>query len=305
MFRKVSSLLIGLALFLLASTTVSAKSYVLGSAGLQFDLGQLGGTITKDGLNASVYNPSLGSEYLIPPENRLVALQKSAPALIKNKQIGGAMTGLVLSVGFEQDFADYFFYRVEANYTNKLMGGRDQTQFLGVNIYNATWNYQSWVIPVNVGIKLKVGEDSAVYIGGGINYYQGGWTLKGMNDTSWATNPSSPLAALGNPLFGTFAKIPTSGSVPSGGGAYNGYGINAVNQKFTTRGFGFNWLLGAQTKVSDKGSIFFELETIIAGGGQGTTHTLNPGIAQGLSAHVAYPVVLAGQIYRVGYKHEL
>lgn len=285
------------------STGLSAKSYVLGSSGLQFNLGNLGDTITHDGLNSTVYNNNLGNEYLIVPENRLAALQKTAPGLIKNKNLGGPLTGLVLSLGYEQDFADYFFFRVEANYTNKIMGGQDKTTFVGVPIVQATWNYSSFIIPVNVGIKLKVGEESAIYIGGGINYYTGYWQIKGMNDTSWATNPGSPLAAIGQPLFGTFAKIPFPGQTVSG--SYNGYGINATNTKYSTQGFGFNWIIGAQTKVSDKGSIFYELETIFAGGGQGTAHSLNPGIANGLSAHTAYPVVLAGQIYRVGYKHEL
>nr|WP_232371414.1 porin OmpL1 [Leptospira ainazelensis] len=48
------------AIFLTQS--ISAKSYAFGSFGMQFDLGQLTGTIEKDGLDATNYYPVSATE---------------------------------------------------------------------------------------------------------------------------------------------------------------------------------------------------------------------------------------------------
>ncbi|WP_165783787.1 phosphomethylpyrimidine synthase ThiC [Leptospira ellisii] len=157
MVRNMSKVLLVLAV-LSSAASLSAKSYAFGSLGLQFDLGQLGGTITKDGLDAANYypvtatngQPGTASRRAIIAENRLQTLENTTVGLI-NVKANGAMSGLVLSAGYEHEFGKYFFARIAANYTRKIMGG-DTVMDLstGKNIHET----REWILrnsPVPIG----------------------------------------------------------------------------------------------------------------------------------------------------------
>ncbi|MCE9499386.1 MAG: porin OmpL1 [Leptospira sp.] len=288
MIKMITKVIFMIAICMIAGTGLSAKTSVIVGGGLQFDLGQLGGTITKDGLDSTQLRTNsagqvVGPQSAIVAENKLVAVERSTGGAFNVKD-NGAMTGGVLSLGVETDVGKNFFARVGINYTEKIAGGYTSANYMGYNWYEITWNYRTIIIPAYFGIKLKVGEDSAFYIAAGVNYYQGGWGLKGHND-------GVGLAA-------------------ASGGISNSLGLGASpavldeDTQFKVKGFGVNWLVGAQTKISDKGSLFFELETILSAKmGIGATHS--SGGTAALSMYPAYPIVVGGQIYKIGYKHEL
>jgi len=288
MIKMITKVIFAIAIFMIAGTGLSAKTSIIVGGGLQFDLGQLGGTITKDGLDSNQPKTNALGQYQGPqsaivPENRLIAIERSTGGAFNVKDTG-AMIGGVINVGVEQDVGKNFFWRAGINFTDKVSGGYTSANFMGYNWYEITWSYRTVIIPAYFGIKLKIGEDSAFYIAAGANYYSGGWGLKAHNDGPGLTAAS--------------------------GGVSNSLGIGAspaiINEdaKFTVHGFGLNWLVGAQTKVSDKGSIFFELETILSAK-MGVAGTHSTGGASALSMYPAYPIVVGGQIYKIGYKHEL
>jgi len=289
MIKKITKIFLTICLVAITGTALSAKSSIIVGGGLQFDLGQLGGTIMKDGLDSTQgtkdsYGNYNGQQKLIIAENKLIAAENVSGGAL-NVKGDGAMTGGVLNFGFESDIGKAFFFRVGLNYTQKIMGGRTTSNFMGYNWYDITWNYRSIIIPAYFGIKIAVAESSAFYIGAGVHYFNGGWGVKGRND---GPGLNAASGGIGKSLVSTAADPAV---------------INEDAQ-FHVTGFGMNWLLGAQTKISDKGSLFLELETILSAK-QGTAGTKSTGGIAGLSPLPAYPIVLGGQIYRIGYKHEL
>ncbi|TGL60434.1 porin OmpL1 [Leptospira sarikeiensis] len=296
MVRNITKALLVFAV-ICSSFGLSAKSYITGGLGLQFDLGSLGDTIATDGLDASgsfKTNATTGEEGVLPrraiiPENRLLSLQHTTNGLISAKT-SGAMTGLVLSLGYEQDFGKAFFWRVNAHYTRKVMGGDTSAKFLGQGFYDITWDYHAVQVPVNVGIKLSVTEDTSFYIGAGVHYFNGGWSLAGSNRLNDVHNA---LAAANAPA--TVLGLVADGTDPV---------ANWEKTTFQVSGFAPNWLLGAQSRISDKGHIYMEVETLFSFK-YGIGHPRSQGGAEGLAPSVAYPQVLGGNQYRFGYKHEI
>ncbi|MFB5652775.1 porin OmpL1 [Leptospira wolffii] len=292
-----------LLVFAVLSSTVglSAKSYITGGLGLQFDLGQLGDTIATDGLDASgsfKTNATTGEQGVLPrraiiPENRLLSLQHTTNGLISAKTTG-AMTGLVLSLGYEHDFGKAFFWRANAHYTRKVMGGDTTAKFAGQTFYDITWDYHAVQVPFNVGIKLSVSEDAAFYIGAGIHYFNGGWSLAGSNRLNDVHNALSTLPP-NTPGLTTLLGLVADGTDPS---------ANWEKTTFQVSGVAPNWLIGAQARISDKGHIYMEAETLYSFK-YGIGHPRSQGGAQGLAPSVAYPQVLGGTQYRFGYKHEI
>ncbi|PJZ77359.1 porin OmpL1 [Leptospira neocaledonica] len=286
-------------LFIAPGIYLNAKTYVMGSAGLQFDLGDLGNTISTDGLDSSsnyATKDSTGTtDGVLPrlaviPENRLLTLQHSSNGLISAKT-NGAMTGLTLSLGYEQDFGKTFFWRVNAHYTRKVMGGDTEAKFAGQSFYHMTWDYNAIQIPVNIGIKLSVTEDAAVYIGAGIHYFKGGWSLAGHNRLNDVHEFLVDAGVTDTTILGLVAD----GTDPS---------ANWENTRFNVSGIAPNWLVGAQARVSDKGHIYMEMETLFSFQ-YGIAHPSSEGGIAGLAPSVAYPQVLGGTQYRFGYKHEI
>ncbi|MBM9498820.1 porin OmpL1 [Leptospira sp. 201903071] len=296
MFRHFSKIGIMLSMILIVQN-LSAKSYAFGSLGMQFDLGQLGGTITKDGLEAANYYPvtatdgttGVATRRAVIPENRLQTLENTTAGLINVKQ-NGAMSGLVFSAGYERDLGKNLFIRVAANYTRKVMGGDTEAKALGFKFYDIVWDYNAVQIPVNFGIKASVSEDTSVYIGGGFHYFKGGWSLSGSNNSGTLHDGLVLLGA--SP---TITNLVSDGTSPA-----------AIweDVRFSVSGLAPNWLVGAQTRVTDKGFIFMEAETLYSAK-LGSGHTQSLGGMASIAPSPSYPIVLGGTQYRIGYKHEL
>lgn len=285
-------------LVLVPGMFLEAKSYVTGGLGLQFDLGDLGGIIATDGLDSSgsfATTSTDGQQGVLPrriliPENRLLSLQHTTNGLISAKTNGG-LTGLTLSVGYEHDFGKVFFWRANAHYTKKIMGGDTTAKFMGQTFYDFSWDYTAIQVPFNVGIKLAVSEDAAFYIGAGVHYFNGGWTLQGSNRLNEVHNFLVD-AGINDP---TILGLVADGTDPS---------INWDKTSFQVSGFAPNWLIGAQARISDRGHIYMEAETLFSFK-YGVGYPRSEGGITGLAPSVAYPQVLGGTQYRFGYKHEI
>ncbi|WP_061272959.1 porin OmpL1 [Leptospira interrogans] len=320
MIRNISKALLILAVALSSAASLSAKTYAIVGFGLQLDLGQLGGTITKDGLDAATHygpvrssntctvgpsdpacfqnpaKPTGEGNYLgvaprkaIPAENRLITLDRTTGGAINARSTKGAMVGGNLMVGYESDFGKYFFWRVAAEYTQKISGGVTKADIAGYNIVDMTWGFSSIVIPATVGIKLNVTEDAAIYMGAGLNYFNGGWSLNGSNNIKGGYDILTAAGA------GAVANLLSDGTDPV---------TTREHVRFRTSGIAPNFLIGTQARVTDKGHVFIELETIMSAA-YAVGKTQSVGGATNLSPFPAYPIVVGGQIYRFGYKHEL
>ncbi|MCR1794834.1 porin OmpL1 [Leptospira sp. WS58.C1] len=298
MVRNITKALLVFAV-LCSSFGLSAKTYITGGLGLQFDLGSLGDTIATDGLDASgsyATTDSTGTQSGVLPrkaiiaENRLLSLQHTTNGLISAKT-NGAMTGLVLSLGYEQDFGKAFFWRANAHYTRKVMGGETTAKFAGQTFYDITWDYHALQVPVNVGIKLSVTEDTAFYIGAGVHYFNGGWSLAGSNRLNDVHTALVGAGVTNTTILGLVAD----GTDPV---------ANWEKTTFQVSGIAPNWLLGAQSRISDKGHVYMEVETLFSFK-YGVAYPRSQGGMEGLAPSVAYPQVLGGNQYRFGYKHEI
>jgi hypothetical protein len=298
MVRNITKSLLVFAV-LCSSFGLSAKTYITGGLGLQFDLGSLGDTIATDGLDASgsyATTDSTGTQSGVLPrkviiaENRLLSLQHTTNGLISAKT-NGAMTGLVLSLGYEQDFGKAFFWRANAHYTRKVMGGETTAKFAGQTFYDITWDYHALQVPVNVGIKLSVTEDTAFYIGAGVHYFNGGWSLAGSNRLNDVHTALVGAGVTNTTILGLVAD----GTDPV---------ANWEKTTFQVSGIAPNWLLGAQSRISDKGHVYMEVETLFSFK-YGVAYPRSQGGMEGLAPSVAYPQVLGGNQYRIGYKHEI
>ncbi len=53
MIKKITKVFFAISIVAFAGSSLSAKSSIILGAGLQFDLGQLGGTMLKDGLDST------------------------------------------------------------------------------------------------------------------------------------------------------------------------------------------------------------------------------------------------------------
>lgn len=300
MFKKISSIFLGLCLVLGTGLTAQEKSgnrsYVMFGIGSQFDLGALGGTIMKDGLDSSqpkrdAQGNYAGEQKAIYSENTLIGLNKASNGLVGAKT-NGAMVGLNLNVGYEKEGIfgiDSLFWRINLNYTQKVAGGYTTSTVAGYKWLEQEWDYKAWTVPTYIGVKLmNEAKTTGVYIGAGVNYFNGGWSLAGTIDGDTLAAAFPGLAGPG----GSFISDAPSPSI-----------INE-NAKYNVKGFGLNWIVGAQTKVTDSGHVFFELETILSAA-MGTAATGSIGGARALAPYVPYPVVIGGQTYRVGYKLEI
>ncbi|MCC5815019.1 MAG: porin OmpL1 [Leptospira sp.] len=296
MNKKITGIFLGLCLVVGSGLSAEPRSYLMFGIGSQFDLGQLSGTIMKDGLDSSQARRNAAGEYAgrqtaIYPENTLIGLNRATNGLVGANTNGG-MVGLNLNVGYEQEGIfgiDSLFWRVNVNYTQKIAGGYTSSTVAGYRWLEQEWDYKAWTIPTYIGIKLfNEAKTTGIYIAAGVNYFNGGWSVAGTIDGDTLRAALPGVAGPGGALLGD-APSPS---------------IINENAKFNVSGFGLNWLVGAQTKVTDTGHLFFELETILSAA-MGTASTRSIGGAAALAPYVPYPVVIGGQTYRVGYKLEL
>jgi hypothetical protein len=258
---------------------------------LNFDPNGLAATIAKDGLDAGSTKTDASGNYAgnqkaVIADNSLLVLQNVSGGAFQTNA-GGPMTGGGFSLGIERDIGENFFFRIGLNLSTKIAGGHTTSTFAGYNWYDVYWNFRSAVIPAYLGIKINFGKSSAFYIGPGVHYYRAMWNLKGTNDGTTLD------AATG----GTLSKaLPGASDALRPGAFYE----DAV---FQGSGFGFNYLVGAQTKITQKGFVFFELETLVSGA-QSSSATKSSGGISALSLYPVFPVSVAGNYYRFGYKHE-
>lgn len=268
---------------IMLNVSVSAKSYWFGGLGLQTDLGQLGSTIMVDGLTAST---GPGDKAIVAENKLKTASAATGNKLMYSPKSEGALTGGILNLGYERDIKEHFFARISLNYTEKIMGGHNITKVGVYDWYNVRFNYHSWIIPVHFGLKLKMTDKSTFYIGGGMNYYQGGFGIKGRVD-------GKSIASLGD-----------RGKLLADALGVSNTQIIDEDVQFRVKGKGMNWVIGASAPLDDKTSVFFEVETILSGQ-QGKGVTKSEGGKQAMAYEVYYPVILGGTIYRVGYKKEI
>lgn len=287
-------------LSLCIGTSIFSESRVFVGGGLLFDANSLGGTIVKDGLKSAVSkkdenNNYAGNQYIVIPENELMALNRISGGLFSSKS-NGAITAGIISVGFEKTFGkdDGFFFRTNVNLASKIMGGNTESKFLGYKWYEISYQYHSVVVPVFLGISLKANDSTSFYTGPGLHYFQASWNVKGTND-------GKGLNDLMNKV--TDSKDTTFKKTPIASDSTNPSVINE-DSTFSAKGIGFSWLIGAQSKITDKGHLFVEVETHFSMK-QGSANTKSAGGMAALSPMPVYPVTVAGNYYRFGYKHTL
>ncbi|TGM52949.1 porin OmpL1 [Leptospira adleri] len=296
-------------------SNISAKSYFVTGLGLQFDLGNMGEIITKDGINSGQYFPvqssnpcnpgtagcnpngttgGLALRRLVVPENRLITIERTTGGVFQADSTQGAMVGGNIMAGFEKDFGKYFFWRISGNYTQKIAGGVTKASFLGYRFIDANWNFQSVIIPATIGIKIQVSEDAAIYMGAGFNYFTGGWGLRGRNDSKSVAD-TLDILSVSVPQLSLVRDLLRDGPDPT---------AVRENTQFRISGFSPHWLFGTQARITDKGHIFLEVETVFASKYDSTT-SKSLGTILNLSPTPAFPIQLGGQVFRAGYKHEL
>ena len=290
---------------------VFAQSAYLGyGLGLQFDLGGLGGTITKDGLDNRY-----GTQKIIIPENTIDVLQRSG---LVSRETNGAMTGLALSVFYERDMAD-FFYRIEGSYTRKIIGGYTKAQLVGYTLIEQSWDFYSLVVPLYLGIKANVSESASVYGAFGINYFRGGWSLSGTVDGATPCfvgrelTGQNTLCGLGpsgiglvDPLTGVTGTGANVAAVRSNPEALYSGAIFGEQIVFDVSGVGFNFLIGLDKKLQSGSKFYFELEYLLDAK-MDNAPVKSPGTVNQLAStgNISYPIVVGGLRYRFGYKQPL
>lgn len=301
------------------ATSVHAEGSYLGfGAGLMFNLGQLGGTITNDGLKstdpkASMSGAGLGSgcglktdataaaacraespgteQDGIIPNRTLKDYANNVPLGLLESEVGGSMTGLVLNIFYEMPVSSWGFFRVDFSYNKRMMGGESSSSIVGVEWYRDKWDYKAMVIPMYFGVKANIGETSAVYAGAGVNYHRGGWSVE-------VTNLGDiPTSLLGSAIGAHTATVVNK----SGRTEFVGGPILNGSANFVTEGFGFNVVMGVEGKLASGNKVFFEIDTLLAGDTE-STQVQDVGAINHLALNASKPIVLAGTTYRFGYK---
>lgn len=288
--------------------SLQAQTFIGFGAGLAFDLASLGATISNDGLDSNVANPSMvggrtlygcggdttclqevpgTKQQLIVPENKLITLEKASAGTIRVTEAAGPMMGLVLNLFYEMNWTNSFL-RVGFDMTRKVRGGETQSTVVGFKWYHMEVNYRSMFIPVYYGFRANVGEKGGFYIGGGINLHRGGFQIRG---TNYGDAPTSVL----NTPVGATTVTNSSGKIIA---------VPVVNEdtQFTVQGIGMNFVMGVDVAVGGGSNrMFIELDQKIAGA-QGIASTSSAGGQSGLRQIIAYPQNLSERTYRFGYK---
>lgn len=287
-------------------------AYIGFGLGLQFNLASLGETIVNDGLeapgagaapNLATTNGAGGraclatntcpeditatsNQKLIIDEKTLTVYNKLTLGGISVKA-GGPMHGLTMKGFYEKETASGVFFRGGLQWTRKIAGGETTSSVAGIQWYETSWNYSAVAIPLYAGFKAGVSESVSVYMGGGINYTSGFWSVEGTNVGL------IPTAALPT---GSLGLVPTTKSSTT---AFNG--IWAAKIKFRSSGQGFNFITGIEKKMASGDKLFFEIENMVAGGigRRGLSH---PTAWTSFAPIVAYPVNFSGTNYTFGYK---
>jgi len=300
LLKKLLILLLGLSI----GGLFAEGAYFGYGLGLQFNLGDLGATITKDGLDNGN-----GTQKIIIPENTIDVYQRSG---FVSRETKGAMSGLMINLFYERDLTD-FFYRIEGAYTRKIIGGRTKAQLAGYTFIDQAWDFYSIVVPLYLGIKANVSETSSVYGALGINYFRGGWSLHGTNDGATPCLISSRLCGFGANGLGLID--------PKTGKTSGGLDVNQVKANsdvlysgaifseqvvFDVSGIGFNFMIGIDKKLQSGNKFYFELEYLLdAKMDNAPVRSLGTINQLASTGNISYPIVVGGLRYKFGFKQPL
>ncbi len=281
---------------------LNAEGLYLGyGLGLQVNLGDLGGTITKDGLDNRY-----GTQKIIIPENTVDVYQRSG---LVSRETKGVMTGLLLSVFAEQDYTNTFS-RIGIEYTRKILGGKTKAQLAGYTFIDQNWDFYSIVVPLYYGLKANVTESSSVYGAFGINYFRGGWSLHGTVDGATPCVVSKSLCNLGPNGLGLINPIINNNTaeysliLSNQESLYSGaiFGEQVV---FDVSGIGFNFMLGIDTKLQSGNKMYFEIEYLLdAKMDNAPVRSLGTVNQIASTGSISYPIVVGGVRYKIGIKQK-
>ncbi len=313
----------GLTLF---ATSVSAQSYLGFGAGLMFNLGQLGGTITNDGLKSTKEKPEYNTAGGVTGAGKgcFSPLNTGADGVANSgDETTSRQACLLARAGTEQDgiipnrtLKDY-----DANVPllESEIGGSMTGLVLNVFYELSLSNWSFLRVDISYNTRIMGGQSSSTFAG--IEWYKDKWDYRALvvpayfgikakvGETAavyggaginyhrggWSVTVTSIgdiPSIIGVPI-GAVTSINSSGNVASGP-------ILGEGAKFVTEGMGFNVLIGVEGG-SGPNKVFFEMDTLIAGDTEAAS-------VQGIGAqtHLARvankPIVLAGTTYRFGYK---
>jgi hypothetical protein len=300
-------------MFIIGGSLFAQSAYWGIGTGLQFNVGDLGATITKDGLDNGT-----GDQKIIIPENTIDVWARSG---LVTRNTTGAMHGLILNVFYEQDSGSGTFYRVGFDYTRKILGGRTTADLIGYRIVDQSWDFNSMYLSGFYGIKAGVGETSAVYGAIGINYHRGGWSLRGTNDGATPCTVGLALNTYALCGFGPWGDAELRDNVTdaqrngqSGQSVLQQYGQNRFYNGaifgeeivFDVHGIGYNLLLGFENKLQNNAKWYIEIEYFVGGGmDNAPARSLGTITQLARTGNISYPINLSGTRWKIGIKRPL
>lgn len=307
------------------------------STGLRTNMAQLGDTIAKDGtieLGSNTALRALGSTKNVFQSGKDDAVLEhnsastnSAYKFLDRAENTGALMGVTLGGEVKLELAKLvnlpLFVRTGAEYTFRVSGGHHERVLgsaietatpLGAAVRDATggvtggtMSYQfdsRWLeVPLTIGLSIPLEGGHRLYGGFGPSFYRGGFSVDIDMDERYVRAATTLLD--GNTVYGPLVK-------------------NAIREKidFTWAGLGFNYVLGMEARLDDRNALFFEYA---ATGGADTRFSSQPsaeaqrfltavnssvsgGVVLPASQddrflkRIAYPVVLGGGFFRLGYR---
>ena len=297
----------------------------------------LGDTLMKDGtleLSSSSALRALGGTKNILQSGKDDAVlvhnaqsTNSAYHFLERERTTGPLMGLTLGTEVKLELQKLLrlpvFVRLGAEYTFRISGGKHE-RVLGSAIENATplggavrdatggvtggsMTYAfdaSWLeLPLTIGLSIPVEGGHRVYGGFGPSYYRGGFSVDLDMDERYVRAATTLVD--GNTVYGPLVR-------------------DAIHEKatFAWAGLGFNYVLGLEARVGERNALFFEYAA--TGGGdtrlssepsaaaQRFLTAVNSGVSGGVVVpatsddrflkRIAYPVVLGGGFFRIGYR---
>ena len=316
-FKKLAGA--GLTAALFVSSSVYADGYLYIGVGLEPNLGNLTGTVAKDGLESTKGKPNLvgytsdplgcysdaaatvtscgevkgTAQDIVIPENELLSFERITAGAIDVKRAEGGMIGLNLNIAWENQ-AESTWWRVGLERTERIRGGRTEAEMAGIPWYKIHFDYSDWRIPILWGLRAEISKSgSSVYGGLGIYLFKGGWSLSGNNIGDIPTNA---LGSLFGTSFGTTATRTESGKLQGGA-------VIGENANFKVQGYGYNFLIGVDAVVGEgKSKLFFEIDHKLGGAYDKPLRPLSVGGSQHLAPFATYPIKVGGTSYKFGYK---
>lgn len=315
------------------------KMFSLGLAfGLKSDMAALGNTIAQDGTvdtaGSTIANQVYSTGQVLMSDRNNMAIYhnsgntNSAYNLLGSEPtVGNPMLGMDIGLQAQYEFDELFFpmfARTSFHYIFKISGGEqsrtlgdaasestsvnalltanglDPADYVGGTMkstYNASW----MEIPITLGFKVPITGRTFAYAGIGVSFFQGGFSVDMDIDEKYANALATHIDA-----DAFTAENLSPGAVKE-------------TVEFKIGAMGINYLLGAQTQVTDDLALFLELN---ASGTAKTVYSskisdkaqklLTATSSQTLAQEdpnwfkrLAFPVVVGGGSVRLGAKYYL